>query len=106
MPWRLIGIVIILGFFLLFIGLNLENRCDISFGFTVLKDTPVYLTAFGAFVFGLLCAIPFAVFRRRKKEDKHVPELPHIDGEFKDATKKKWWKKKPAESQVEPPGEL
>ncbi|WP_010263230.1 hypothetical protein [Treponema primitia] len=71
MPWRLLGLVLILVIFLAFIGLNLDNRCIISFGFWATKEpVPVFLPIFASFVFGLLCSIPFAVsigFKRSKK---------------------------------------
>jgi uncharacterized integral membrane protein len=68
MPWRLIGFIILCGIFLAFIGFNLENRCTISFGFTEIPDMPVYLTAFASFLLGMLCAVPFIISLRRKKE--------------------------------------
>jgi uncharacterized integral membrane protein len=77
MPWRLIGFVVLFAIFLAFIGLNLENRCDISFGFTILPQVPVYLTAFSAFVLGILWAIPFVISFRRKKAKRDSPkDLP------------------------------
>jgi uncharacterized integral membrane protein len=71
MPWRLLGLVLILAVFLAFIGLNLDNRCIISFGVWETKEpVPVFLPIFASFVLGLLFAIPFAVsinLRRSKK---------------------------------------
>jgi uncharacterized integral membrane protein len=69
MPWRLLLLIIILGIVFCFIGFNLENRCDISFGPKALtiKQVPVYLTIFGAFVLGLLCALPLVISSRSKK---------------------------------------
>ncbi|QQO07544.1 hypothetical protein [Breznakiella homolactica] len=79
MPWRLIGIILLCGIFLVFIGFNLENSCNISFGFTVVQNVPVYLTAFTAFVLGMLCAIPFAVAQRRKKQPRESAKAKTID---------------------------
>ncbi|MDR2404154.1 MAG: hypothetical protein LBD78_09005 [Spirochaetaceae bacterium] len=80
MSWRLIGFVVIFAVFLIFIGLNLENRCDISFGFTTMPQVPVYLTAFSAFVLGILWTIPFTVSIRRKKakqdSSRGLPDIP------------------------------
>jgi uncharacterized integral membrane protein len=67
MPWRLIGFILICGIFVGFIGFNLENKSDISFGFTALHDVPVYLAIFSGFVLGLLCTIPFVLAIRSKK---------------------------------------
>ncbi|MDR3160302.1 MAG: hypothetical protein LBU28_01655 [Spirochaetaceae bacterium] len=63
----MIGFVILFGILLVFIGLNLENRCDISFGFTTIEAVPIYLTAFSAFVAGMLCTIPLIVSLRFRK---------------------------------------
>jgi uncharacterized integral membrane protein len=70
MPWRLIGFIVLFAIFLAFIGFNLENSCAISFGFVHFDQVPVYLTAFASFVFGMLCAIPFAISFRVKKNHK------------------------------------
>jgi uncharacterized integral membrane protein len=68
MPWRLIGFILLFAFFLVFIGFNLENRCDISFGFFKLSGVPVYLTAFSAFVLGMLWAVPYVISLRFKRK--------------------------------------
>jgi uncharacterized integral membrane protein len=71
MPWRLIGLALIFVVFLSFIGLNLDNRVVISFGFWATKEpVPVFLPVFASFVLGLLCSIPFAIslsLRRSRK---------------------------------------
>jgi uncharacterized integral membrane protein len=77
MPLRLFGLVIILIVFVLFISLNLENRCNIQFWVTedaTLHNVPVYLTAFSSFIAGMLCAFPIIfLFRfKKKKEEKSV----------------------------------
>jgi tetrahydrodipicolinate N-succinyltransferase len=71
MPWRLIGFVLIGAVFLCFIGFNLENRCDISFGVFIFRQVPVFLTAFSAFVLGMLLALPLVIpFRGRGRRGK------------------------------------
>ena len=67
---KFIGFVVLCAVFLVFIGFNLENRCDISFGFTKLSDVPVFLTAFASFVLGLLASVPIAVSIRLRKSRK------------------------------------
>ncbi|MDR0457331.1 MAG: hypothetical protein LBH20_11700 [Treponema sp.] len=68
MPWRLIEFFIIFAIFFLFIVFNLGNKCDISFGITVMKDVPVFLTAFSSFFIGMICVLPLIfAFRVRKK---------------------------------------
>jgi uncharacterized integral membrane protein len=73
MPWRLICIIIIFAIFLVFITLNLDNRCDISFHFVVFQDVPIYLTAFFAFVLGLVSSIPY-IISVKLKSGKHGGE--------------------------------
>jgi uncharacterized integral membrane protein len=95
MPWRLIGFIVLFAIFLAFIGFNLENNCNISFGFVNFDQVPVYLTAFASFVFGMLCTIPFAISFRSKKKQKALKvkdgEVPISDApksEPKKRTKK------------------
>jgi uncharacterized integral membrane protein len=67
----LIGFIFIFAVFLVFIAFNLGNSCDISFGFRVFPGVPVYLTAFSAFVLGMLAAIPFMLsFGFKKGRDR------------------------------------
>jgi uncharacterized integral membrane protein len=67
--WRFIVFIVIFAVLLLFIIFNLGNTSDISFGFTVLQDIPVFLTVFSSFMVGLLFAFPLTFgFRSRKKE--------------------------------------
>ncbi|MDR3337532.1 MAG: hypothetical protein LBT16_10030 [Treponema sp.] len=88
MPWRFIGFVILCGIFLVFIGFNLENNCDISFGFTRLSQVPVYLTAFGSFVIGLLASFPIVLSLRIKRRRNGAKkdgdrDLPAVTGRNK-----------------------
>jgi uncharacterized integral membrane protein len=80
MPWRLIGFIVLFGIFLVFIGFNLNNRCDISFGFRTFQGVPVFLTVFSSFVVGMLCTLPFAFGLRKKRKERAekaaAPELP------------------------------
>jgi uncharacterized integral membrane protein len=75
MPWRLIQFIVVFVIFLLFIGFNLENKCDIKFGTDkmVLKDVPVYFTVFCSFIIGMLCTLPFILslkFRKKTESDQ------------------------------------
>ena len=71
MPWRLIIFIVVFVIFLTFITFNLENRCDISFGFTKITEVPVFLTVFISFTLGLICALPVAL--RVVKKNKETP---------------------------------
>ena len=68
MPWRLIQFIVTFIIFLLFIMLNLENKCDIHFGFATIKEVPVFLTVFSSFIAGMLCAIPFIRSLKSRKK--------------------------------------
>jgi uncharacterized integral membrane protein len=70
--WRFIVFIIIFAVLLLFIIFNLGNTSDISFGFTVLQDIPVFLTVFSSFMVGLLFAFPLTFGFRSRKKDKTV----------------------------------
>jgi uncharacterized integral membrane protein len=75
MPWRLIGFIVLFVVFLVFIGFNLENRCDISFGFFKLSGIPVYLTAFTSFALGMIWAIPYIIsFRFKRKPGENTKD--------------------------------
>jgi uncharacterized membrane protein YciS (DUF1049 family) len=63
---RLIIFIIIFAVFLTFITLNLENKCDIRFGFTTLNDVPVFLTVFISFIVGFVLALPLVFGIKRK----------------------------------------
>ncbi|MDR2631418.1 MAG: hypothetical protein LBC60_10885 [Spirochaetaceae bacterium] len=99
MPWRLIGFVVFFGILLVFIGLNLNNRCDISFGFTTIEAVPIYLTVFSAFVLGLFCTIPLIVSLKFKK-----PKSPDaLNGE--ETKKRRSGKKRDPKKKNEIPAE-
>ncbi|MDR1351946.1 MAG: hypothetical protein LBK05_01585 [Treponema sp.] len=74
MVLKFIAFVALCAVFLVFIGFNLENKCDISFGFVRLPDVPVFLTAFASFVLGLLASVPIAISIRIKKSRKRSEE--------------------------------
>ncbi|MDR2759183.1 MAG: hypothetical protein LBB78_07380 [Spirochaetaceae bacterium] len=78
MLWKLIGFVVFFGLLLVFIGLNLDNSCNISFGFTTIEAVPIYLTVFSAFVLGLFCTIPLIVSSKLRKSKK-TRDAPAID---------------------------
>lgn len=74
MPWRLIAVFAIFAVFMAFITFNLDNRCDINFGFAVLSDVPVFLTVFISFALGILCSIPLLLRSMKNKKEKPVKE--------------------------------
>ena len=92
---RLILVILIFALFLSFIVFNLDNRCDISFGFKTFKEIPIFLSAIFSFTLGMLFAVPliFSLSRGRKKTSvKGSSGLPYL-GNNKGANKKRWGKK-------------
>jgi uncharacterized integral membrane protein len=72
MPWRMLGLIIILAVLLAFIGFNLDNRCDLSLGLISFRGVPIYLTVFASFVLGMLCSLPYIILKYIKKREKKV----------------------------------
>jgi uncharacterized integral membrane protein len=58
---------------LVFVSFNLENKCDISFGFDKIQDVPVFLTIFFSFVLGFFGTLPFVLRAgsKRKRSPKY-----------------------------------
>jgi uncharacterized integral membrane protein len=76
---RLIGVILVLAVFLIFIGLNLGNSCDIRFWFgenSKLENVPVFLTAFGSFVLGMFFTLPFIFFLRKRRPAEREGKSP------------------------------
>ena len=72
---RVIVFILVFIFFLAFIVLNLNNKCDVSFGFATIKDFPVFLSVLSSFLLGMLVTIPMMLLRK-KKPNSSVPETP------------------------------
>jgi len=80
MPWRLIIFIAVFTVFLVFISFNLENKCDISFGFAKLTEVPVFITIFTSFILGLLCSLPLIMhIKKRRAEKAHMSIKPKIE---------------------------
>jgi len=70
---RLIGFIVFLAIFLVFILSNLGNKCDIAFIQWTLRDIPVYIIVFGTFIFGMISSIPVMIsisLKKKKLGDK------------------------------------
>jgi uncharacterized membrane protein affecting hemolysin expression len=67
MPWKLLVILAIVVVLALFIGFNLENRCEVSLIFVTIGSVPVYLTILVSFAVGVVAALPFSFKRRKRK---------------------------------------
>ena len=72
MPLRLIGTIILLILVTIFAGVNLDNKCDITFIFYTFKQVPVFMTVIVSFAIGAILMLPFTLGRRRKRAQKPV----------------------------------
>lgn len=75
MKFKIFLIVLIITIEAVFAGLNMKNVSDISFGFAVLKDVPVFLSILISFVSGAVIVLPFTLINGRKK-NKKIEEKP------------------------------
>ena len=78
MSWKLLLFIVVLAIVLVFIGFNLDNRCDISVVFMTFKDVPVVITILSAYILGLFSALVLAV---RKKIRKKSPSTNRKGGD-------------------------
>ena len=76
MRWRLIQFIVLFAIFLVFIVFNLENKCDISFGFTTFEEVPVFLTVFFSLMIGMICILPFVFIKSKNKNTPQKPPNP------------------------------
>jgi uncharacterized integral membrane protein len=93
MPWRLIVFILIFIVLLAFITFNLENKCDISFGFAKIAQAPVFLTVFMSFILGFLSTLPFIITAGRKRVKAEKKKRPAFA----------WGKKPDAVEDASPP---
>ena len=85
MPWRMIGMLVLLGLVAGFATLNLEHRSDISFGFYEFSQIPVFLSLLVAFILGAVLMLPFTLGRRRRKKKAEAsPVKPDRKGKRRD----------------------
>lgn len=70
MPWKLIAFLAILLVITLFIGFNLDNRCDVSFIFYKYSDVPIFVSLLFAYAAGAITAVPFIIGHGRKRAGK------------------------------------
>jgi len=86
MPWRLILFILIFALLVVFISFNLNNKCDLSFGFKTITDVPVYLTIFISFVIGFFCTLPFIIYAGiRRKNTGHFDSVNNAKKDKKQA---------------------
>lgn len=69
MPFRLIGFIVTLVLVALFMGINLDNRCDVSVVFHLFENVPVAMSMLFAFCAGAVSVLPFVLFGNKKKKE-------------------------------------
>ena len=72
MPWKLILFLIALVLLLIFAGLNMNNAADISFGFKVLHEVPIFVSLLLSFILGIVFSIPFLINAGIRKKSRSV----------------------------------
>jgi len=80
-PVKLIVFLVILGIIVFFIGFNLSNVSDISFGFHTFTDVPIFISLFIAFAVGIIIMIPFTFSRGKKGKKSKKDTIPETDFE-------------------------
>ena len=76
MPIKLIGTIILLILVTIFAGVNLDNKCDITFIFYTFKEVPVFMTVIISFVIGVIIMLPFTFGRKKKTPQRPVQVQP------------------------------
>ena len=74
--FKLIFFLVGLALTIIFSALNIGNTSDISFGFKVIEDVPVFIGTLTAFLAGAVFTLPFAFYvslgggKNKKKKEK------------------------------------
>jgi uncharacterized integral membrane protein len=72
--WKLVIFLVVLAIVVVFAGFNIDHKSDISFVFYEMKDVPIFLSLFIAFIAGAFVMLPFVFARGRKKTRKLEPQ--------------------------------
>lgn len=77
MNGKLVFVIAVFLFQAVFAGLNIKNSSDISVGFKVFKDIPVFLTITLSVVAGAVIAFPLGYLsgRKNKKNSKKAENI-------------------------------
>lgn len=70
MPWKLVLSIAVLSIVLIFIGFNLDNRCDISLVFVKFKSVSIVITMLSFYLLGLLTALLLTVRKKITRQGK------------------------------------
>lgn len=67
MPFRLFAFFAFVVLLALFLGFNLDNRCDVSVVFRTFRDVPVVISLLFAYAIGVVSVVPVLLGARRRK---------------------------------------
>lgn len=70
MPWKFILFIICIVVVVLFIGFNIDNKCNISLGVYTFSDVPIFMSIFLSFALGVFVMVPFLFGRKPRKDRK------------------------------------
>jgi uncharacterized integral membrane protein len=99
MPWKMIGFLIVLVLVAFFASFNMNHRADISLGFYIYKDVPIFLSLLIAFLAGAVLIIPFTIGASLRKKSKLKEKA-----QKKEKKVKKLIKDKKSTQQIAEPG--
>jgi uncharacterized integral membrane protein len=80
MPWKLVGFLSVLVVITIFIGFNLDNRCDVCLIFYTWKNVPIFVSLLLAYVIGALTMLPFLFISGGKKRTAKKPSASRAGG--------------------------
>ncbi|MEM5947881.1 hypothetical protein WKV44_04930 [Spirochaetia bacterium 38H-sp] len=67
---KLILFIILMVLLLFFIGLNLDNKTDVSLGFYTISQVPVFFPILFSFIVGILFSLPFTLMKKGRNKEK------------------------------------
>lgn len=102
MPWKMIGFLLVLVLVAFFASLNMNHRADISLGFYIFKDVPIFLSLLIAFLAGAVLIIPFTIGASLRKKSKLKEKAEKKVKKVKKEKKEK--KEKKSTQQITEPG--
>ena len=91
MPWRVVGVFVILLIYTLFASFNIDHKSDISIIFFEFKEIPIFVITLMAFILGGIVVLPFTVGRNlwRKRAQKRKTALSLTKKSLKNKSKSK-----------------
>jgi len=101
MPWKMIGFLVVLVLVAFFASLNMNHSADISLGFYIFKDVPIFLSLLIAFLAGAVLIIPFTIGASLRKKNRLKEKAQKKD--IKEKKEKKAKKDKKSTQQIAEP---